>query len=716
MSSIMNDHLLIIIAKEFDFRIEQVKNTIELLTSGATIPFISRYRKEATGLLDEVDITKIRDRHKQLLELESRRETILKSVGEQGLLTKELEEKFHKASTLFELEDLYLPFKPKRKTKASVAKEKGLEPLAKMILMQQSIIVKEVARKFINASKGVEDIESALSGARDIIAEWISENDYCRSRIRNLYLNEGILSSTVIKSKKEEAEKYSAYFDFKEPVNKSASHRILAIFRAENEGFLRVHLEPDEEKALDIIRKQFIKARNESSKEVEKALLDSYKRLIQPSIENEVRQIYKEKADKKAIDVFSENLRQLLLTSPLGEKTVLAIDPGFRTGCKVVVLNPQGKLLHNETIYPHPPKGEYNQSKTKIARLVSTYKVEAIAIGNGTAGRETEQFIKSISFDREVIAVIVNESGASVYSASPIARAEFPNYDVTVRGAVSIGRRLMDPLAELVKIDPKSIGVGQYQHDVDQNLLQQSLTQTVESCVNKVGVELNTASKELLSYVSGIGPALAQNIITFRDENGAFVNRKSLLKVPRFGDKAFEQAAGFLRVRESNNPLDKSAVHPESYPIVEQMAKSCRCSIEDLMKNETLRVSIPVEKFVTDKVGMPTLRDILNELAKPGLDPRVNFKMFEFDPTIKTINDLTEGMTLRGLVTNITAFGVFVDIGIHENGFIHISQLADEFVKDPNDVIKLNQKVLVKVISVDLERKRIGLSSKKSIM
>lgn len=713
MSLFSNDPLIKIIAKEFDFRIEQVSNTIELLSSGATIPFISRYRKEATGLLDEVDIAKIRDRHKQLIELENRRETIFKSISEQGFLTDELKQKIQFANTLFELEDLYLPYKPKRKTKASMAKEKGLEPLAKNILLQQNINLRDFAKQFVNPKKGVDNIETALAGARDIIAEWISENDFCRSRIRNLHNQDGILSSTVIKTKKEEAEKYSAYFDFKEPISKSASHRILAIFRAENEGFLRVHLEPDEDKALEVLKRQFIKTRNESAKEVEIALIDAYKRLIQPSIENEVRQLYKEKADKKAIQVFSENLRQLLLTSPLGEKMVLAIDPGFRTGCKVVVLNPQGKLLHNETIYPHPPKGEYNQSRTKIARLVSTYKIEAIAIGNGTAGRETEQFIKSIAFDREVMAVIVNESGASVYSASAIAREEFPNYDVTVRGAVSIGRRLMDPLAELVKIDPKSIGVGQYQHDVDQNNLQLSLTETVESCVNSVGVELNTASKELLSYISGIGPALAQNIVNFRNEKGAFTSRKALMAVPRFGEKAFEQAAGFLRIRESENPLDRSAVHPESYSIVEKMAKSCNCSIKDLMQDETLRVSIPIEKFVSEKVGMPTLRDILKELAKPGLDPRVNFKMFEFDPTIKTINDLSEGMTLRGLVTNITAFGVFVDLGIHENGFIHISQLADQFVKDPNDVVKLNQKVLVRVINIDLDRKRIGLSCKK---
>ncbi len=702
-----------IIAQELNLQTNQIKNVLELLDSGATIPFIARYRKEASGMLDEVDIAKIRDRNKQLAELENRRETILKSIDEQGLLTDVLKEKIQQVATIFELEDIYLPFKPKRKTRASVAKEKGLEPLAKIIMAQQDFDLTSTIKKYINPSKGVEQMEDALDGARDIIAEWVSEHQYTRTRIRHFHTQDGILSSSVVKTKKEEADKYSAYFDFKEPISKSASHRILAIFRAENEGFLKVKLAPDEELALEFLRKQFVKSKNAASKEVEKACVDSYKRLIQPSIENEIRQFYKEKADRKAIEVFAENMRQLLLTPPLGQKTVLAIDPGFRTGCKVVVLSPQGKLLHNETIYPHPPQNEQNQAKAKLARLVATYKVEAIAIGNGTAGRETENFVKKTQFDRAVMAVVVNESGASIYSASAIAREEFPNYDVTVRGSVSIGRRLMDPLAELVKIDPKSIGVGQYQHDVDQKLLQESLTETVESCVNKVGVELNTASKELLSYVSGIGPALAQNIVAYRNENGAFRNRKALLKVPRFGAKAFEQAAGFLRVRESDHPLDKSAVHPESYPIVEKMAKTVKCTIDDLMKDEMLRLSIPIEKFVTDTVGMPTLKDILTELAKPGLDPRTKFEHFEFDPSIKTMKDLSAGMTIRGIVTNITAFGVFVDIGIHENGFIHISELADEFVKDPNDFVKLNQKVMAKILSVDIERKRIALSCKK---
>ncbi|MDD2411833.1 MAG: Tex family protein [Bacteroidales bacterium] len=710
----MNTHNFInTIAQELKLQTNQVKNVMELLESGATIPFIARYRKEASGMLDEVEIGNIRDRNKQLVDLENRRETILKSIDEQGFLTDLLKEKIGQASTLFELEDLYLPYKPKRKTRASMAKERGLEPLAKIIMAQQDFDLTGTIIKYVNPKKGVESVEAALDGARDIIAEWISEHQYTRTRIRHFYMHDGVLSSTVVKTKKEEADKYSAYFDFKEPISKSASHRILAIFRAENEGFLKVKLAPDENKALDFLQKQFVKTNNAASKEVEKACVDSYKRLIQPSIENEIRQYYKEKADKKAIEVFAENMRQLLLTPPLGEKTVLAIDPGFRTGCKVVILSPQGKLLHNETIYPHPPQNERNQAKAKLARLVATYKVEAIAIGNGTAGRETEHFVKKTQFDRNVMAVVVNESGASIYSASAIAREEFPNYDVTVRGSVSIGRRLMDPLAELVKIDPKSIGVGQYQHDVDQKLLQESLTETVESCVNKVGVELNTASKELLSYVSGIGPTLAQNIVAYRNENGAFKNRKALLKVPRFGAKSFEQAAGFLRVRESDHPLDKSAVHPESYPIVEKMAKKLNCTIEDLMKDESLRLSIPIEEFVTDTVGMPTLRDILSELAKPGLDPRTKFEHFEFDPNIKTIKDLSADMTVRGIVTNITAFGVFVDIGIHENGFIHISELADEFVKDPNDYVKLNEKITAKIISVDIERKRIALSCKK---
>lgn len=701
------------IAKELQLKENQVINTLNLLSSGNTIPFISRYRKEMTGMLDEVSIQKIRDREKQLLELDTRKEFVLKTIDEQGKLDEQLKEKIENAQTLFELEDIYLPYKPKRKTRATMAKEKGLEPLAKIILAQNSGSVEDYAERFIDEEKGVNDTEEALQGARDIIAEWVSENEYSRKRIRQIFQNEATISSSVVKTKKEEAEKYSAYFDFSEPITKSSSHRILAIFRAENEGFLRVKIEPEEDRCTDFLKDKFVKANNEASLELKKAINDSYKRLISPSIENEIRQNLKEMADAKAIEIFSENLRQLLLAPPLGEKVVLAIDPGYRTGCKIVILNPQGKLLHNETIYPHQPQKETKAARTKLIRLVNTYKVEAIAIGNGTAGRETEAFVKRTAFERDVIAVVVNESGASVYSASAVARQEFPNYDVTVRGAVSIGRRLMDPLAELVKIEPKSIGVGQYQHDVNQTQLQESLGETVEHCVNKVGVELNTASKELLSYVSGIGPSLASNIIEFRDENGPFENRESLKKVPRFGPKAFEQSAGFLRIRESNNPLDKSAVHPESYHIVQKMAKQTNSTIQELMSNEEARLKINIEEFVDSKTGLPTLKDILEELAKPGLDPRVKFELFEFDDSIRKIEDVQVGSTINGIVTNITAFGVFVDIGIHENGFIHISELANRFVKDPNEIVSLNESVSAKVLNVDIERKRISLSLKE---
>ena len=702
-----------IIDRELQLKEKQVINTLNLLNSGNTIPFISRYRKEMTGMLDEVSIQKIRDREKQLLELDTRKEFVLKTIDEQGKLDEQLKEKIENAQTLFELEDIYLPYKPKRKTRATMAKEKGLEPLAKIILAQNSGSVEDYAERFIDEEKGVNDTEEALQGARDIIAEWVSENEYSRKRIRHIFQNEATIFSNVVKTKKEEAEKYSAYFDFSEPITKSTSHRILAIFRAENEGFLRVKIEPEEDKCINFLEEKFTKSNNQAAIEVKKAIADSYKRLISPSIENEIRQNLKEMADAKAIEIFSENLRQLLLVPPLGEKVVLAIDPGYRTGCKVVILSAQGKLLHNETIYPHPPQKETSAARNKLIRLVNTYKVEAIAIGNGTAGRETEAFIKKTSFEREVIAVVVNESGASVYSASSVARQEFPNYDVTVRGAVSIGRRLMDPLAELVKIEPKSIGVGQYQHDVNQTQLQESLGETVEHCVNKVGVELNTASKELLSYVSGIGPSLASNIIEFRDENGPFENRESLKKVPRFGPKAFEQSAGFLRIRESNNPLDKSAVHPESYHIVQKMAKQTNSTIQELMSNEEARLKINIEEFVDSKTGLPTLKDILEELAKPGLDPRVKFELFEFDDSIRKIEDVQGGSSIYGIVTNITAFGVFVDIGIHENGFIHISELANRFVKDPIEIVSLNESVSAKVLNVDIERKRISLSLKE---
>jgi len=703
------------IASELNISERQIDNTLALLSEGATIPFISRYRKEVTGSLDEVQIAQIRDRHKQLVELDNRRKTILETIAEQGNLTPELEAKINQATTIFELEDLYLPYKPKRKTKASIAREKGLEPLAKIILSQNSQPVEVFAEKYINTKLGVETIEEALQGARDIIAEWVSEDTFVRSKIRNLFQRDADFSSKVVKGKDEEGSKYQIYFDSKEKISKAPSHRVLAMFRGEAEGFLKLSLEPDADIAIEMIERQFVKSKNEAANHVKKAIKDSYKRLIQPSIETEIRQLIKEKADLEAIRVFGENLRQLIMSPPLGEKIVLALDPGFRSGCKVVVINPQGKLLHNETIYPHPPQNESKQAATKIQRLVQQYKVEAIAIGNGTAGRETEQFVKKIQFDRDVIAIVVNESGASVYSASSVARAEFPDYDVTVRGAVSIGRRLMDPLAELVKIDPKSIGVGQYQHDVNQNQLQNTLEEIVVSCVNKVGVEVNTASKELLSHVSGVGASLAKNIIDYRNENGAFSARNELKKVPRFGDKAFEQAAGFLRIRDSKNPLDKSAVHPESYEIVELMAKKQNCSINDLISNESIRKQIDINNFVTSKIGLPTLNDIMHELSKPGRDPRAKFDMFEFDNRVHSMQDLSIGMVLPGIVTNITNFGLFVDIGVHQDGFVHISHIANQYVKDPNDLIKLNQKVLVKVLSIEIDRKRIGLSIKEAM-
>lgn len=708
------DNFLSIISSELKIRENQVANTVKLLSEGATIPFISRYRKEATGSLDEVQVAQIRDRHKQLVELENRRKTILETISEQGNLTSELEKKILNALTIFELEDLYLPYKPKRKTKASVAREKGLEPLAKIIMSQNSQPVASFASKYVNPKLGVESIEEALSGARDIIAEWVSEDNFVRGKIRNLFQREAQIGSKVVKGKDEEGVKYQIYFDTSEKISKAPSHRVLAMFRGEAEGFLKLSIEPDADVALEMIERQFVRSKTDAADHIKKAIKDSYKRLIQPSIETEFRQVIKEKADLEAIRVFGENLRQLLMAPPLGEKTVLAIDPGFKSGCKVVVINPQGKLLHNENIYPHPPQNEISQASAKIQRLVQQYKVEAIAIGNGTAGRETEAFIRKVRFDRDVLAIVVNESGASVYSASSIARAEFPNYDVTVRGAVSIGRRLMDPLAELVKIDPKSIGVGQYQHDVNQTLLQNQLNEIVDSSVNKVGVEVNTASKELLSHVSGVGLALAKNIVDYRDENGPFVSRDKLKKVPRFGDKAFEQAAGFLRIRDAKNPLDKSAVHPESYNVVEKMAKKLNCTVADLIEKEELRKQIHLADFVTDKVGIPTLTDILTELSKPGRDPRAKFDLFEFDKRVHRMEDLEIGMVLPGIVTNITNFGLFVDIGVHQDGFVHISHIANQFISDPNAFVKLNQKVLVKVLSVEIDRKRIGLSMKEA--
>ncbi len=700
------------IASELGIRDFQVLNTINLLTEGATVPFIARYRKEMTGSLDEVQIAAIRERYEKIIELEKRREVIIASIREQEKLTPELEKQLLAASTMSELEDLYLPYRPKRRTRASIAREKGLEPLAKIIMSQNEPDPFRRAKEFISKEKGVSNEDEALAGARDIIAEWVNENQQSRQRIRNHFERSGEIISKPVRGKELEGIKYEAYYDWAEPLMKAPSHRLLAMFRGENEGFLKVCIEPNEEAAREALNKLFVKSSNESSHQVEEAVKDAYKRLLQPSIETEYRQMAKEKADKEAIRVFAENLRQLLMLPPLGQKTVLAIDPGFRSGCKVVILDRQGRLIHNETIYPHPPQSEVKQSVSKIQNLVKAYKVEAIAIGNGTAGRETENLVRRIPFDTELIALMVNESGASVYSASAVAREEFPDYDVTVRGSVSIGRRLMDPLSELVKIDPKSIGVGQYQHDVNQNLLQKSLELVVESCVNKVGVELNTASKQLLTYVSGVGPVLAQRIVEYRDKNGMFKSRDQLKSVPRLGEKVFEQAAGFLRIRESDNPLDASAVHPESYPIVNRMAKAAGCTVSDLIMNEELRKQIKLEEFITDKVGIPTLTDIMAELSKPGRDPRQKFELFEFDKNVNSMDDLRPGMILEGLVTNITNFGAFVDIGVHQDGLIHVSQLADKYVKDPNTIVKLNQKVRVKVLEVDKERKRIQLTLK----
>jgi uncharacterized protein len=699
-----------IIAKEIGVNTMQVINTMRLLDGGATVPFIARYRKELTDSLDEVAVINIRDRMNQLKELDKRREAITESIREQEKLTDEIEKKLTEASTLSELEDIYLPFRPKKKTRATVAKAKGLEPLAKIIMSQKLIDLNKKASEFVKGE--VYHIDEALAGSRDIIAEWINENQFIRSKIRYLFEKESVIYSKIIKGKEKDGVNYENYYAFKEPLAKSPSHRVLAMFRGENEGFLKMSIEPEEERALQIIERQTVKEDNDCSQQVKIAVKDSYSRLLQPSMETEMRHAAKTRADIEAIRVFTENLRQILLSPPLGQKTVLAIDPGFRTGCKVVCLDKQGKLLHNETIYPHAPKNEIKEAINKILFLVNAYKIEAIAIGNGTAGRETEKFIKKIKFEKDIQAVIVNESGASVYSASAVAREEFPDYDVTVRGSVSIGRRLVDPLAELVKIDPKSIGVGQYQHDVNQNLLQHALDDVVISCVNMVGVEVNTASKELLQHVSGVGPVLAKNIIEHRNKNGAFKVRDDLKKVARFGDKAFEQAAGFMRIYNSENPLDKSAVHPESYGIVNKMTKKLGCTINELISKEELRKQLKLEDFVTEKTGMPTLKDIMQELSKPGRDPRKNFDVFEFDKSVHTMQDLRLEMVLPGIVTNITAFGAFVDIGVHQDGLVHISQLADRFVKDPNEVVKLNQKVQVKVIALDIERKRINLSMK----
>ncbi|HHU40841.1 MAG TPA: RNA-binding transcriptional accessory protein [Fermentimonas caenicola] len=702
--------IISLISKSLNLSAKNVESTVKLIDEGATIPFISRYRKEATGGLDEVQISKIKDLSEKFLELEKRKEFILKSISEQEKLTPDLEKQISESWDSTELEDIYLPFKPKRQTRAEKARKKGLEGLAKWLMSQQSGSVSSKASEFINEE--VKDEEDALQGARDIIAEWVNEDANTRQIVRNIFSREAVITSKVISGKEEEGEKYADYFDFSAPLARCPSHRILAIRRGESEGFLRVSISVDEDKCLERLVPCYAKNNTEAADHVEDAVVDAYKRLLKPSIETEFAALSKEKADESAISVFADNLRQLLLAPPLGQQRILGIDPGYRTGCKLVCLDQQGNLLHNETIYPHPPQNEYSKAGNKVVKLVSTYKIDAIAIGNGTASRETERFITNLRYEKEVKVFVVSESGASVYSASKIAREEFPNYDVTVRGAVSIGRRLSDPLAELVKIDPKSIGVGQYQHDVDQNKLKKALDQTVESCVNLVGVNLNTASKHLLTYVSGLGDTLAQNIIDYRSENGPFRSRSELKKVPRLGPKAFEQSAGFLRIPDSTNPLDNSAVHPESYPIVEKMAKDLNTSVKELINNKPLIDSIEIDRYKTDSVGEETLTDILLELEKPGRDPRSKVQLLEFDPNIRTINDLKEGMILPGIVTNITNFGCFVDVGIKENGLVHISEMANHFISNPGEVVSLHQHLNVKVLSVDLERKRIQLSLK----
>lgn len=702
------------IAGELQITSRQVADTAALIAEGATVPFIARYRKEITGSLDEVVITAVRDRLSELEELENRRAAIIKSLTERNLLTDELSEKITAAETMSVLEDIYLPFRPKRRTRATIAREKGLEPLAQALFAQEKMDVAGEAALFVNEEKGVASVEEALAGARDIIAEWVNEDMTGRAKMRELFWNKGTLCSKVLPDKKDQGIKYKDYYEWEEPVSTAPSHRVLAMRRGEREEFLSLTLAPSETEAIGILKDLFVKGREEASVQVEWAVQDSYKRLLSLSMETETRMEAKKKADETAIRVFAENLRQLLLAPPMGQKSVLAIDPGFRTGCKTVCLDAQGKLLHHETIYPHLSEGARDAAGQTVKTLCNRYQIEAIAVGNGTAGRETESFLKSLNLPKDIIVVMVNESGASVYSASEVAREEFPDHDITVRGAVSIGRRLMDPLAELVKIEPKAIGVGQYQHDVDQGLLQQCLDDVVISCVNAVGVEVNTASAQLLSYVSGLGPALAENIVKYRDEHGPFAARDALKKVKRLGDKAFEQAAGFLRIRDSANPLDASAVHPESYPIVEKMARDQGCSVKDLMTEEARRKTITLADYVTDKVGAPTLKDILAELAKPGRDPRRQFENVVFAEGIAAITDLTEGMKLSGVVTNITAFGAFVDIGVHQDGLVHLSEMADRFVKTPADVVKVGQKVDVTVLAVDVQRKRISLSMKKA--
>ncbi len=698
-----------LIAKKLALHEWQVENTVRLFDDGATIPFISRYRKEMTGSLDEVKLMHIKEEYARLKDLDARRESIIKSIEEQDKMTPELREKIDAALTMTELEDIYLPFRPKRRTRATIAREKGLEPLAKIIMGQKDPDPWHKAEEFLNDE--VKNVQDAVAGACDIIAEWISEDEKARKQLRYLYEKEAVITSKVIKGKESEGIKFSDYFNWSESLKKCPSHRLLAMRRGEEEGFLRLSIEPDEKHALDTMESMFVKGRNESSELVAGALKDSWKRLLSPSMETEFRNISKEKADEAAINVFADNLRQLLLAPPLGEKNVLAIDPGYRTGCKIVCLDRQGNLLHNETIYPHPPQNETAMSVKKLLSLVNAYKTEAIAIGNGTASRETEEFIKWVKFEKDIQVFVVSEAGASIYSASKVARDEFPDYDVTVRGSVSIGRRLMDPLAELVKIDPKSIGVGQYQHDVDQQKLQNSLDEVVMSCVNGVGVEVNTASKHLLTYVSGLGPQLAQNVVDHRTENGPFKSRAELLRVKRMGPKAFEQSAGFLRIRNAVNPLDSSAVHPESYHVVEKMAEDLHCSVGELTTDEGKRKEIKLEQYITPSTGLPTLKDIMQELAKPGRDPRSQIKEFNF-ADIHSMEDLVEGMVVPGIVTNVTKFGAFVDIGIKQDGLVHISNLSSTYVQDPSKVVRLNQHVMVKVLAVDIERKRIQLSMK----
>jgi len=698
------------IAQQIGIKETQVQQVIQLLDSDATIPFIARYRKEITGNLDEVQITQIRDISEQLQLLIARKETIIKSMEEQGLLTPDLQNQINAIDDKAELEDFYLPYKPKRKTKASIAKEKGLEPLAKMMMAQNHSNIKLAAQKFIGPK--VETQQEALQGAQDIIAEWLNEHIGIRKRLRQLFWKEGEISTKLIKSKEEEAQRFQMYFDHSEKIKRVPAHRILAMMRGEKEAYLRLKAEPPEQDALQIMEYRILKKPSTTSVYIKAAIKDAYKRLLNPSLQTEIKNALKEKADDDSIKIFAKNLKELLLASPLKNKRVIAIDPGFRTGCKLVCLNENGDLLHNETIFPHPPQKERKQAIQKISSLADAYRTDVIAIGNGTAGKETEALIRNISFKKSVKSIMVNESGASVYSASPIAREEFPQYDITVRGAVSIGRRLIDPLSELVKIDPKAIGVGQYQHDVDQNKLSSKLDEVVMSAVNTVGVDLNTAGKQLLSYVSGIGPGIAANIVEYRKQNGNFINRKQLLQVKRLGRKAFEQSAGFLRIKGGNQVLDQSAVHPESYDIVAQMAKDLGTDIENLIGNQKLLDKLSLEKYITREKGLPTLLDIKKELLKPGLDPRKEYHEWEFDQNINHIGDLEVGMKLRGIVTNITAFGAFVDVGVHQDGLVHKSNIANEFISDPNEHLHIGQKIMVRVLDVDISRKRINLSIK----